>query len=484
MNEEFYNRVTNFFIKDNENLPSEKQYKNRSLVLSMVISTITIFMLVVLENLGFYEDSVVFPVLIMCVFSLILMKFSGKIETVIWINVIASTIFVIYDVFINGGVYSFHNKWFALILIFLYFTLTRFITAYTVFIIVVQIGIYYFVSPDLIFEELGTRQGAFFSTLVYFIILYCLLLSDQKYDNLLTRRIENQNQKLLAQKQELLAQKQELLVQKQDLVKNNLLLEEKTKQLLLSNQELERFAYIASHDLKTPLNNIISFSLLLKKELKDIVNPKVHQYFGFIQDGSVKMNQLIKDVLEYSKLSATVVDEELIDLNELVNEIKISISEYINERNAIIKVNNTLPTIKSNHAKMYLLFKNLIENGIKYNESFIPTVEIDVKKEAEYYLFIIADNGIGINEEFHASIFNMFSRLHNSSQYEGTGLGLSLSKKIVEGLSGSIYVESETSSILKNRGTKFIVQLHEKHFIKPVQKHLKSTKPSPLIVEH
>lgn len=458
-----FSNIVGFFIKDMEDLAVEKRFKNQLLVLFMVFMTVVSFVAAVFRQLGFYEDEVILPAFILCVLCLVLIKIWGEVERTIWIIVCIGTLLTTYNISISGGIYSYNHKWFLLFLIFVYFIFPKWLLSYTVLLVIIQACFYSLTNDNsIIQQELGAKEDALIDSIGYFVVMYLFLMAVQKYHNLLNNRIEQQTETLL--------------IQKQELEENNQLLKDKTQQLLLSNQELERFAYIASHDLKTPLNNIISFSLLLERELQGVDNPKAHQYFGFIKDGSSKMNQLIKDVLEYSKLSATEEKEEPIDLNELVNEIETSISEYLHERNAMIKVNSELPIIKANRAKMYLLFKNLIENGIKYNESQMPMVEIKVKRESTFYEFFVVDNGIGISKEYHAAIFNLFSRLHNGSKYEGTGLGLSLSKKIVEGLGGSIRVESGAVG-----GSIFIVRFDIGLFVEAINNNPLFPAKTPLL---
>lgn len=241
-----------------------------------------------------------------------------------------------------------------------------------------------------------------------------------------------------------------------ELRSSNAQLTKSNEALKKSNEELERFAFIASHDLKTPLHNIILFSELLKRKLEHHDDPIVQDCLSFIEDGGKRMNNLIVDVLEYSKLSKYDKDKALghIDLNELVVEVTDSISAYIETRGASVEVFNQLPALKWNRSKLYLLFKNLIENGLKYNQSNTPKVDVHCLKDDLNYTFVFKDNGIGIEEKYISKIFQMFYRLHNQQDYEGTGLGLSTCKKIVEEMNGSISVDSQVGI-----GTSFFVKL-------------------------
>jgi len=155
------------------------------------------------------------------------------------------------------------------------------------------------------------------------------------------------------------------------------------------------------------------------------------------------MMHLIEDVLEYSKLAKENQQIELIDLNELVAEVKILLTDYFEKKNGQIKIAHPLPTIKYDKTQLLIVFKNLIGNGIKYNTSAIPTVVIASQQENGFIKISFQDNGIGIEEQYHHKLFQMFSRLQNHGDYEGTGLGLSICKKIADGMGGKIGIERQ-----------------------------------------
>ncbi len=223
--------------------------------------------------------------------------------------------------------------------------------------------------------------------------------------------------------------------------KRTLELAETNLELQESNQELERFAYIASHDLKEPLRNISSFSALLQRKISKHLTDETRNYLDFIIMGAKQMNSLIVDVLEFSRLSEGQIDKQLIDTNEVVHNVIKAIEKTLEEKNATV-ILSTLPPISADSIKMYSVFKNLIENGVKYNENPKPSIEVTYEDRKDDYLFKISDNGIGIDKEYQNSIFEMFKRLHNRSEYEGTGIGLAFVQKVIKQHGGKIWVES------------------------------------------
>jgi len=230
--------------------------------------------------------------------------------------------------------------------------------------------------------------------------------------------------------------------------KNNLL-----KQLQLKNAELERFAYITSHDLKEPVKNIEGFSSVLRKSLGKEAESEQLQLTNMIYTSAKRMSTLIDSILKFSKLEKDEVKFESVDLNDIVQQFKNSHHHFLQESKAVIQ-HDTLPSIQGNKVYLSLLFQNLIENGIRYNESEIPSVKIFAHQEKDKIHLVLDDNGIGIKKEYATYVFEPFRRLHNRSKYKGTGLGLAICKKIVENHSGKIWVESRA-----NGGSQFNILL-------------------------
>lgn len=229
-------------------------------------------------------------------------------------------------------------------------------------------------------------------------------------------------------------------------VEQNLLQkEEMIKKLTHSNEELERFAYICSHDMQEPLRMVSSFSELLKDYLEENYqdDKTAPQYLDFLIEGSKRAKTLVKDVLDYSKLDQSTDNHELVNIDILVNGIIESVNFDL-DRDDVTFEKDSLPTIVGRKTQLYQLFQNLINNGIKYQEKGnSPHIVIKVCDQQTHWQFTICDNGIGIDPKHQHKIFDVFQRLHRRQHYSGTGIGLSICKKVVEQHEGTLSVSSE-----------------------------------------
>lgn len=233
------------------------------------------------------------------------------------------------------------------------------------------------------------------------------------------------------------------------------------EELQRSNEELEQFAYIASHDLQEPLRAITSFTQLLAKRYSGQLDAKAETYIEFIVDGAIRMQQLVKDLLAYSRTGRHELSMRWVDCNSLLEQVKKDLQIVITENQAVITA-DPLPRIVADPNQMANLLQNLLGNSLKYRSTDVPQIHLSAKLvtrkgngsapeesavestgSAGEWLFSIRDNGIGIEPRYRDRIFGIFQRLHANDEYSGTGLGLAICRKIVERHAGRIWVESQ-----------------------------------------
>lgn len=239
---------------------------------------------------------------------------------------------------------------------------------------------------------------------------------------------------------------------------NQLELERKTRELEYSNANLEEFAYAASHDLKEPIRKIRLFSQHLKEQLKAGLKPEEERLFYKIERATKRMNTLIDDLLTYSSVTRELNFLDVVDLNQVVQAVLEDLELEIQERAAQIAT-DSLPVINGHARQMQQLFQNLISNALKYSkQGFVPRVSIQSKivvgnetgltlsveeQQQEFYLIQVKDNGIGFEPKNAERIFNVFQRLHSDNEYRGTGIGLSIVRKVAENHQGMVWAEAE-----------------------------------------
>ncbi|MGK0388191.1 MAG: PAS domain S-box-containing protein [Maribacter sp.] len=224
-------------------------------------------------------------------------------------------------------------------------------------------------------------------------------------------------------------------------------LDKKNKELkhyINSNLELESFAYVASHDLKQPLRSISSFTQLLKRRYQHLFDERAEEYMNFIITNVNNMNELIKDLLDYSRVNTKELDVDEIDMNSLLLDL-VDMYHHLPENKGLIFDIQKLPSeFVGNYTKLKQVFQNLINNAIKFQiKGTPPKIEITCEDLVDKYQISIKDNGIGIEQKYMEKIFLVFQRLHTKIEYEGSGIGLAICKKIVEQHGGDIWVESE-----------------------------------------
>jgi PAS domain S-box-containing protein len=231
---------------------------------------------------------------------------------------------------------------------------------------------------------------------------------------------------------------------------------ERTAQLLAINKELESYSYSISHDLRAPLRAIFGFSQILSRRHKESLNEEGRQYMGYIVDASIRMEQLINDLLNYSRLGRKSLNIRTVSLAIIVANIHYDFKQKLEEVGALFVVNGNLPEISGDESLLMQIFTNLVENAITYRRMEEP-LEINISCEIKNgYTLKISDNGIGIPQEYWEKIFNIFQRLHSEDKYPGTGIGLATVRKAVNMLNGSVWVES-----VVGKGSAFFIHLPE-----------------------
>lgn len=218
--------------------------------------------------------------------------------------------------------------------------------------------------------------------------------------------------------------------------------DERNAALERSNQSLREFAYVASHDLQEPLRTIASFTELLQKRYGGRLDADADEFIGFVVDGAKRMQQLIDDVLEYSRVSTHGKPLAPVDLEAVARRSVANLRASIEERGAEVSV-GPLPHVMGDEIQLGQLLQNLVGNALKYNRSGRPRVDVTARREGRDWRIAVSDNGIGIAPEYHDRIFRIFSRLHTRGEYGGTGIGLAICKRIVDRHGGRMTVDSE-----------------------------------------
>ena len=244
----------------------------------------------------------------------------------------------------------------------------------------------------------------------------------------------------------------------------------KLEELARSNAELEQFAYVASHDLQEPLRMIASYLQLLQRKYQGELDDKADKYIYFAVDGASRMQSLINDLLEFSRVTTKAREFEPADCEFILNQVLSDLEVSIKENEATISY-DSLPEIMADYTQLAQVFQNLISNAIKFRSKEAPKIHISAEKEGNQWLFSVQDNGIGIDPKYSERIFEVFKRLHKREEYPGTGIGLSICKKIVERHGGHIWVESELG---KGSTFYFTLPVNPREFQKQLLAHKKN----------
>jgi PAS domain S-box-containing protein len=232
-------------------------------------------------------------------------------------------------------------------------------------------------------------------------------------------------------------------------------LEEQAKDLKRTNADLESFAWVASHDLREPLRMVSSYVGLIQRRLGDAIDGDTKTYIGYAVDGAKRMDALILGLLDYARIGRRGGTFEAVSLKDAIAESLLNLKVAIDEAQAMVNVSEQLPMVIGLRNDLVRLFQNLIANAIKFRQADrLPIITIACEEQDGEWVISVADNGIGIDEQYYEKVFRIFQRLVSKEEYEGTGIGLAICKKIVEHMNGRIWVESKPGE-----GTTFFVAL-------------------------
>jgi len=216
---------------------------------------------------------------------------------------------------------------------------------------------------------------------------------------------------------------------------------ERTAALQRSNEALQQFAYVASHDLQEPLRTIATYVKLLAQRYQGKLDTQAEEFIGFTVDGAERMQQLIQGLLAYSRVESKELLRTSVDCEHVLTCTLHDLQQAITESGAEI-THDPLPTIEAEAKQLGLVLQNLLGNAIKFRSHEPPRIHVSAKQNEQYWRFAVRDNGIGLDPQHIERIFNIFQRLHTRQEYPGTGIGLAICKKIVERHGGQIWVES------------------------------------------
>jgi PAS domain S-box-containing protein len=215
------------------------------------------------------------------------------------------------------------------------------------------------------------------------------------------------------------------------------------EELARSNRELEDFTYVVSHDLKEPLRGIDAFSTFLAEDYADKLDEQGQKYVGVLRDSAMRMSALIEDLLMLSRIGRTGQTYATVSVQSLLEDVRQDLEFTLEQKKVDLRIQSDLPTITYQPVHLRQVFQNLISNAIKFNDKPHRVVEIACHEDDSLYTFSVRDNGIGIDEKYYEKIFQIFQRLGRREDYEGTGAGLTICKKIVEAHGGKIWLESK-----------------------------------------
>jgi signal transduction histidine kinase len=349
---------------------------------------------------------------------------SGNLVTIGWYLFIASQIPT------TGGVFSDNIVWLIVAPLIAFFVLgIRWGVIWMIVILVTFTSVYvYGKSHPSINNFINSDDYYFLSYSALSLFVFGFLYIFERSQTKVLEELADKNILLEEQKKEISAQSDALKL--------------KDEKLQKSNADLQNFAYSASHDLKEPLRMIGMYTQLLQRRIAPTLDERSEEYMFYMTDGVKRMQKLLDDLLLYSRLGKNDNDIQDIDVNQTLLMVILNLTATIKETNTVI-VASKLPTICASSTEMMQLFQNMIANAIKFRRADVaPEIMILHTENEKEHTITLKDNGIGIKEEYKEKVFNIFTKLHSTSQYEGSGIGLATCKKIVEELGGRMWLTS------------------------------------------
>jgi len=286
---------------------------------------------------------------------------------------------------------------------------------------------------------------------IFLLILLRLMYSRYDFHRKSNELLEEKNAEIKKHTAQLEEANKKQLMTNLLLEEKNQLMEQQNEQINMqneklesSNEDLKQFAYVASHDLKEPLRMINAYTSLLKKRYANLFDENAHEFMGYIVDAVNRMDNLLNDLLTYSRVNTRAVEHNWMDSRDILDITTANLRHAIESQNVTINYDpESLPRVKVNKSHMLQLFQNLISNSIKFRRSEVdPVIDISCEKVDSHFQFTLKDNGIGMAPENKEKVFEVFRRLHSQTEYEGSGIGLATCKKIVEKHRGKIWVDS------------------------------------------
>lgn len=355
----------------------------------------------------------------------LLLNYNEKHQTARFYLIIYATIYIFLLALLYADLPKFEPMFLFLIVCSIYYFDSKVAYLMISFILLSYVGAYYSIQQDAIFfiDSFPSRKHP---TYLVICILFLIALTQKviKENRSFNKMVFNKNQKL----------------------------NDKNEELNFKNEELKRFNYIISHDLREPIRSIVSFSSLLKRKSAD--DSDNNEYLEFIINSGKQLHNLVEDIRVFQDLEKVDQNQMHVGFEDTVQDVKKALSVYIKDKNAEISFKN-LPTLMSSKSALFIIIKNLIENGIKYNESESPTIHIEGKETSSQYCIFFTDNGIGIEKEYFDKIFILFKRLNTRNEYKGSGMGLNIAQKLAQKMKGNLIIwESKL-----NEGTTFLLTI-------------------------